>query len=663
MNKLSDSKVRKHVAISLVTLITVASVWVGDAIWQPVDKFRVHLSLGPAPEYGVDDGFGYRDLNKNKKLDVYEDSRQVTALRVKDLLSQMTLAEKVGQMFHPAITIKSDFNIMAFHLAMGRLTDGRVEIYDQHISHFNFYGQPTPLEIAQKLNSLQKIAAKTRLGIPLTISSDPLHEVSSGGIAAFTVKGLSGWPSQLGFAAARDIELTRKFGEIAGAEYRALGLRMALHPMADLATEPRWPRNFGTFGADAALSSDLTTAYMRGFQGDSIGSESVLTMVKHFPGGGPQEFGLDPHLPSGKRQVYPGNNFDYHLRPFKKAIDNGLKVIMPYYGIPIDQTDDNVAMGFNKAILTDLLRNELGFMGVVCTDWGIVSSRPWGVEGLSIKARYKKSLDAGVDQYGGESEPEYILDLVREGTISEARIDLSVIRILTNTFDLGLFETALVDEFAIDSLINTESYIRAGLEAQRKSVVLLSNNTERQPALPLKRGIKVFVDGMDSTEVSKFAQIVASPDQADYIILSLKAVFNGTQVPGSTALVDRLLSSILADSNLQYNQQTLDKVEQYSKANNLITVVDLNRPAILSDINRRSEALIGTFGVYDSVLLEIIFGDFNPQGKLPFEIPSSMAAVLAQKEDLPNDSQAPTFVAGHGLSYPTDAPKSRDLLE
>ena len=181
----------KYIAISLLILVTLASVWVGNAVWLPLDQIRVHLHLGPEPEVLIEHGFEYRDLNKNEKLDVYEDSRQQTALRVESLLSQMTLAEKVGQMFHPAITIKADFNIMAFHLAMGRLTGGTVEIYDKHISHFNFYGRPTPLEIAQKLNSLQKIAAKTRLGIPLTISSDPLHEVSSGGIAAFAVKGLS----------------------------------------------------------------------------------------------------------------------------------------------------------------------------------------------------------------------------------------------------------------------------------------------------------------------------------------------------------------------------------------------------------------------------------------------------------------------------------------
>ena len=364
----------KYTGIAFLAVLAVTALWVINLLIQPYDNIRIYWSLGAEPEVLITDDFTYRDLNKNQQLDIYEDVRQPAAMRVEDLLSQMTLEEKAGQMMHPAITIKPDLALLAFHFAMGRVDIDAAEVFDKHISHFNFYGKPTPLEIAEKLNELQKIAARTRLGIPLTISSDPLHEAASGGIAAFSVKGFSGWPSQLGFAASRDIDLVKRFGEIAAAEYRAVGLRTALHPMADLATEPRWPRNFGTFGSNAELSAQLTSAYMLGFQGASLGPESVMTMVKHFPGGGPQELGLDPHLPSGKRQIYPGDNFDYHVKPFKMAIDNGLRVIMPYYGIPIDQTDENVAMGFNKAILTDLLRDDLGFTGVVCTDWGIVSS-------------------------------------------------------------------------------------------------------------------------------------------------------------------------------------------------------------------------------------------------------------------------------------------------
>ena len=131
--------------------------------------------------------------------------------------------------------------------------------------------------------------------------------------------------------------------------------------MSDLATDPRWARNFGTFGSNAKLSTDMTLAYMKGFQGQAINKNSVLTMVKHFPGGGPQEDGLDAHLFSGRNQIYPGENFDYHLIPFKEAIKNNLKVIMPYYGIPVGQTKEDVAMAFNKSIITDLLKNELNY--------------------------------------------------------------------------------------------------------------------------------------------------------------------------------------------------------------------------------------------------------------------------------------------------------------
>lgn len=641
----------KYMVRVLAAFSVIAIIFVTNLLVQPYDKLRIYLALGSEPKTLISDGFTYRDLNKNQRLDIYEDSRQNSKARAEDLISKMTLAEKAGQMMHPAITIKPDLSLLAFHLTMGRTDIDAVEIVDRHITHFNFYGKPTPEEIAEKLNNLQKIAAKTRLGIPLTISSDPLHEAASGGIAAFSVKGFSGWPSQLGFAASRDIDLVRRFGEIAAAEYRAVGLRTALHPMADLATEPRWPRNFGTFGSNAELSSKLTNAYMLGFQGDTLSANSVMTMVKHFPGGGPQEFGFDPHLPSGKRQVYPSNNFDYHVEPFKLAIDNGLRVIMPYYGIPIDQTTENVAMGFNKVILTDLLRDELGFTGVVCTDWGIVSSRAWGVEELSIRERYKKSINAGVDQYGGENDPEHIVDLVNTGELSLARIDKSVLRILINKFDLGLFEQSLVNEKMIPSKVKTQTYINAGLEAQRKSIVLLSNKISNGPALPADRGKKIFVDGLDSEQAKYFGTVVSTPEEADIIILYLPTIFNGNQAPGSDELIDKFLSSILPDGNLAFDPSILQKAANYGEITDLITVVDLNRPAILKELDQISDGLIGTFGVYDSVLFEMIFGQFSPQGQLPFEIPSSMDSVRAQKEDLPDDSEAPTFGYGHGLTY------------
>ena len=600
----------------------------------------------------IEENKSFRDLNKNGKLDIYEDSRQPVSARVEDLLSQMTIEEKVGQMFHPPVLIKPDILFRSFLDAMnGGITEDEF-IASKHISHFNFYGEAAPIEIAERLNALQKVAEETRLGIPVTFSTDPLHEVPrGGGIAAFSLDGISKWPSQLGFAATRDPKLIFEFGQIASAEYRAMGFRTGLHPMSDLATEPRWARNFGTFGSNADLSSEMTVAYVKGFQGNEIDENSVHTMVKHFPGGGPQEGGLDPHLKSGENQVYPGNNFDYHLKPFQAAIDSGMKVVMPYYGIPVGQTDEDVAMAFNKYILTDLLREKMNFEGVICTDWGVIEGRHWGVDNLSIIDRYEKSINAGVDQYGGENKPEYVVELVKNGKVTESRIDESVRRILKNKFELGLFEQPFVEESNVQKLVNKKEYIELGLEAQRKSIVLLSNKNN---TLPLKKNIKIFVDGMDELEVSKFADIVNDHREADYVLLFLNTVFNGNQPSGIDRVLDNMLSTMFPNMDLNYNQEISAKIEKYSSDSKLIVISDLNRPAILNEANEKSLGLIGTFGVQDRVILETVFGDNNPTGKLPFEMPSSMEEVLDQNPDVPDDTANPIFSFGHGLSYQTE---------
>jgi beta-glucosidase len=518
------------------------------------------------------------------------------------------------------------------------------------LTHFNFYGGASPDNIAKRLNELQQIAERTRLGIPLSISSDPVHEVPrGGGIASFTLDGVSKWPSQLGFAAGRDASMLEAFGKIAAAEYRAMGFTTALHPMSDMATEPRWARNFGTFGSNADLSAEMTVAYMKGFQGNSLSDQSVMTMVKHFPGGGPQLDGLDPHLKSGESQVYPGNNFDYHLAPFIAAIENDMRVVMPYYGIPTGQTDEDVAMAFNRYILTDLLRDQLGFDGVVCTDWGVITGRVWGVEPLTVEERYLKSIEAGVDQYGGESEPAYIIDLVDRGIINESRIDASVRRILKNKFDLGLFETPFVDEAAVAERVNLAEYTSLGMTAQRNAVVLLDNDAS---ALPLAPETRIFVDGLDSDVAASYASLVNSPEDADVVLLFLNTVFNGNQPAGTDSTFDQMMATRFPDTNLAFDAEIVSKATSYSEVSQLVTLVDLNRPAILTDLKEVSTALVGTFGVSDEAMLDIVFGRHNPTGKLPFELPSSMADVEAQLEDMADDTENPLFPYGWGLGYP-----------
>ncbi len=365
---------------------------------------------------------GHRDLNKNGRLDPYEDPSRPVEERVTDLLEQMTLAEKAGMMFHQMVTMD-----------VGNMTIPGMPTVQQHIddramNNFNILGSATAREMADWTNRMQAAAEQTRLGIPITFSTDPRHAFSNNLAAALSTSAFSQWPESLGLAATRDQAVVEQFGDIARQEYRAVGLHLALHPMADLATEPRWARINGTFGEDAALSAAMTAAYIRGFQGSSLGAESVACMTKHFPGGGPQKDGEDPHFNYGKEQVYPGENFNYHLIPFEAAFEAGTAQIMPYYGMPIGIGLEEVGFGFNKQVVTGLLRERYGFDGVVCADWGLITdnylpggvlfeARAWGVEDLSRPERVKKAVDAGVDQFGGEACPELVIGLVESGQL------------------------------------------------------------------------------------------------------------------------------------------------------------------------------------------------------------------------------------------------------
>ena len=313
-----------------------------------------------------------RDLNKNGKIDPYEDPRHPVEERVEDLLSQMSLEEKAGLMFHTSLGSNPDGSLVEGESMFGPASTSDL-VVNKLMNHFNVYSLPGPRLAAEWHNRLQTLAASTRLGIPVTISSDPRHAFSHNPATGLFADKFSQWPEPIGLAATGDPKLVQEFGDIARQEYLAVGIRVALHPMADLATEPRWGRINGIFGEDAALSARLTAAYIRGFQGETFGAHSVACMTKHFPGGGPQKDGEDPHFPYGREQVYPGNNFDYHLIPFEAAFEAGTSQIMPYYGMPVGTMWEEVGFGFNKDVIQGLLREKYGFDGLVCTHWGLLN--------------------------------------------------------------------------------------------------------------------------------------------------------------------------------------------------------------------------------------------------------------------------------------------------
>jgi len=617
--------------------------------WNRTTAANMRLLGESAPVLTIN-GYQFRDLNKNGKLDTYEDSSANIESRIEDLINQMNLEEKAGLMFITMIGMNKDGSLNESPILSEPFTyileSNSTLVAQKRMNHFNIIQSPSAQAIAEWNNNIQKLAERTRLGIPVTIATDPRHVESDNPGANVPTPFFSRWCSPLGFAAIGDTLLMREFGDIARQEYTALGIRLALSPMADLATEPRWGRINGTFGEDAQLSAQLTKAYILGFQGDSLNTSSVACMAKHFSGAGPQKDGEDAHFPYGAEQVYPGNNFDYHLIPFEKGVfPANTAQIMPYYGVPVGQTNEDVGFGYNKQIITGLLREKYNFDGVVCTDWGLISdgqvkpASAWGVEHLSPIERAAKILDAGCDMFGGEALPELIIDLVQSGQISENRINDSVKRILRDKFRLGLFDNPYVKNENLPTIGN-KKFMAKGREAQRRSLVLLKNE---ENILPLKRGVKVYVQGLNNQSIKRFTDIVSYPKDADYIILKLVTPFE----PRSTYLLERYFHQ----GRLDFPGDKKAKLLKLIQSKPTITVMTMERPPIFPDINAKSKALIADFSCQDDIILELIFGNFNPNGKLPFEIPSSVQAVENQKEDIPFDSENPLYPFGYGITF------------
>lgn len=646
-------KILKVIAGFLVIIVLLIAVLIGN---QYLKKNRNLKLLGEEAPTIVQNGRTFRDLNKNGKLDIYEDANANIDDRVHDLISQMTVEEKAGTMFITMIGMEPDGDPFDTPFKPNSPIDVMINmglpmssdmIAKRKMNSFNIINSYDAKIMAIFNNKVQKLAERTRLGIPITIATDPRHGSEDNPGAALYTPAFSQWPTSLGLAASRDTIMVREFGDIARQEYRSIGITLALHPMADLATEPRWGRINGTFGEDADLTAIMTKAYILGFQGDSLDQNSVACMVKHFSGGGPQKGGEDAHFPYGKEQIYPGNNFNYHVRPFVEgAFPANPAQIMPYYGIPMDQTSENVGFAFNKEIITDLLRDSLKFQGVICTDWNIISdskineARAWGVEQLTPLQRTKKVLDAGCDQFGGEYKPELIVELVKKGEISEVRIDESVRRILRDKFRLGLFDDPYVDVEKAGTRTGTDEFRARGKVAQGKSTVLLKNDD----LLPLKKGVKVYTSGLLNVgALENYANIVETPEGADVIILRIKTPFD----PRDKFLLERFFHQ----GRLYYSDEEKAQMLDLINKKPTIVVANLERPAILTEINRACKALLVEFGTSDEVLADLLFGEVNPTAKLPFELPSSWEAVLNQLEDVPYDSKDPLYPFGFGLSY------------
>ncbi|MED5613042.1 glycoside hydrolase family 3 protein [Janthinobacterium sp. P210005] len=620
------------------------------------------------------DGYTFKDMNRNGKIDPYEDWRLSAEARADDLLSRMSLDEKAGLMMHGTAPTVSDPSGIGLGGAYD-LTALQDLIVKQYVNTFITRMAGDTANMASQYNKVQEISETSRHGIPVSISTDPRHHFQYTVGASAGTKGFSQWPETLGLAAIGDDALVRRFGDIARQEYLAVGITQALSPQADLATEPRWSRINGTFGEDADLAKRMVQHYIEGFQDGNTGLHdgSVVAVVKHWVGYGATKEGFDGHNYYGRYMTYPGNNFAYHVKSFEGAFTAKAASVMPTYALPdgnitIDGiTLEQVAAGFSKTMLTDLLRGKYGFEGVILSDWGITSDcdancrngtpagvapsfigfgTPWGMENATKAERYVKAVTAGMDQFGGVTEAPYLTQAVQRGQLTEARINASARRILIQKFKQGLFEHPFVDAAKAATTVGKADFIEAGLEAQRRSLVLLEN---KDKVLPLATTVKkVYLYGIDAAVAKQYGYtVVATPQEADVALLRVAApyeILHPNYIFGSMQHEGRLN---YVDGDADY--EAIKNAAKY--APKTVVTVYLDRPAILGNVQDKASAILANFGVSDGALFDVLTGKAKPQGKLPFELPSSMAEVQVQKSDVPYDTAHPLYKFGYGLGY------------
>ena len=680
--------------LSRIALVCAAATLLANA-QQPAQP---QIGARTAPPL-KQDGLTFKDLNRNGVLDPYEDWRLPVEKRVDDLLARMTIEEKAGLMFHASIqgatgpngevtdrmgTFGGGGGNAAQPTGIARAIRGRTNPYQ--VTSVDAAparelilkrgvrwavirpGSESPEITAKFVNGLQEIAESSRLGIPMVPSDNPrsgirraVMGVEMGGAGGDDrASGPSRWPGQLGLAAIGDAAAVREHALMTSRELRAMGIRALLGPQADIATEPRWNRISGTFGDDGDWTAKLVREFIEGCQGKQLGPDSVLTVTKHFPGNGPVKDGYDPHASYGKWTIYPANQFDYHLAPFRTAIQAGTGAIMGGYMIPMGK--DTVGVNFSKAMITDLLREKLGFQGVVISD--TLRSMPWGVEQLSQKDRHKTMVLAGVDQILSDNDPKYVIECVKEGSIPEARVTASARRILRTTFQLGLFENPYVDPVKAKEIVGQDGYMKAGYEAQVRSTVLLKNGGD---LLPLARGKKIFVQNIDVSAAAKYGTVVGDPQQAEVALIKITTpaiVYpfgggfsfgggggRGAEANGGKVNVPQVLGNTLAYTGSANQKQLDDVLKLAASGTPTVVCVEMDRPTILTEFIDSVAGVLATFGITDRALLAVVFGEQKATGKLPFDLPSDMPSVAAQNADAAHDFEDPLFRFGFGLPY------------
>lgn len=686
------------------------------------------------------DGLYFKDLEGTGTLLPYEDWRLPPEVRARDLASRLTVEEIAGLMLyssHQMVPAPAEGPFTGTYggktleesgAAPTALTDQQKKfLREDHLRHVLAMGLQNAAIAAGWNNELQAFAEALPHGLPVNISSDPRNGASTAGPEYKSGGGqASKWPEGLGIGATFDPELCREYAGIIRREYRAMGITTALSPQVDVGTEPRWMRVEDTFGAHPDLVADMGRAYCDGMQSDpdsngGWGSGSVATMAKHWPGGGPCEAGRDAHYPFGKFAVHPGGCQEAHFRPFLEGVfrlegpTGKAASIMPYYSVTwdMDPGGDQAGNSYSRYIIQDLLREQAGFDGVVCTDWGITgdpdprvdsfSSRCFGAEELTVAERHLRILENGVDQFGGNNDSLPILEAYRIGCqrygeeAMRARFERSAARLLTNSFRCGLFENPYLDREESQALVGCQAHCEAGFAAQLKSLVMVKNGG----VLPIRGRKKVYIPsrtigqrksffrtpvpvctlpGADRCVVETYFDWAETPEEADFALVCIESpISDGYDEKTGYRPVTLQYRPYRADAarahsigqgdfretenpdrsyrgktNTAANEGDLDLVLATRAAmpgKPVIVAVRMHNPCVLAELEQAADGILVDFGVQLDALLTLISGGAEPSGLLPVQLPASMETVEQHCEDKPLDLTPYVDSLGHAYDF------------
>ena len=616
---------KRLLALALTGLLALGAmpVCAEDAYVQPELGARVKSIIEA-------DGYRFKDLNDNGQLDPYEDWRLSAEERAEDLLAQMDATQKAAQMVHLTLVSKKDAwftdNNVGFALVYEYIFDGA-------------------REAAQRTNEIQELSESSALGIPVIFSMDTEAGAAFMSDATFL-------PDEINQGAANDAELVARLNEVLKEELMAVGVRMALSPDADLITDPRWGRNQECYSEDSEVVQKLIVAAVQALQGGSaLTEDSVIATVKHFPGAGAQTGGVD-----GTPLTIQEDTLALHLAGFKAAIDAGVAAVMPYgySNVPVlggDAVENSADQ--SSAVMTDLLRGELGYTGIIQTDWGL---------------NFVGAANAGADILGGagvRSTRQLI-----EG-VDEARLTDACRRILIAKFQLGIFENPYVDEDAAETVVGSEAHRAVAQEAAAKSFTMI----KYENAQPLA-GQKLVVAGALSQDLRALNSGWTAKDPVELTGTTLLEALTEKAGEGNVTYIAEA-SDVPADltgvtaiavigeasgthepawgsANLEFPQEQTELVRALRRAGaNVVEVVLMNRPYVMTEMVELADSVLLAYrpGVTcgAQAVADALFGEMPITGRTPFQIPRSMEQVLAQREDMPKDIEDPLVDYGFGI--------------